>query len=206
MNGDGHPPIEGRIRPDAPPDEAAMCLGVEALLRGAGFPVDAEPHLRETARRVAEAWSRDLLGGYRLDPQAALGEPFPDEGGQMVVVSDIEFFSSCPHHLMPYRGTAHIGYVPDRLAVGFSGVVRLLDALAHRLTLQEWLTRDVTAVLDRVLAPRGAACVVQAAPMCVIARGVKRPCEIVSTSFTGVFREDPEVRRDFLASALERRR
>lgn len=205
MDGE-HPPIERRIRPIGEPDEEAMRAGVEALLRGAGFPVDAEPHLRDTARRVAEAWARDLLGGYRADPAAALGEPFPDEGGEMVLVTDIEFFSSCPHHLLPYRGTAHIGYVPDGLAVGFSGVVRLLDSLAHRLTLQEWLTRDVTSVLDEVLRPRGAACVVQAAPMCVIARGVKRPCEIVSTSFTGVFRDDPELRRDFMDAALGRRR
>ncbi len=195
-----------RIHPEMKVNEEVMREGVETLLRGAGFAVHAHPHLKETARRVAEAWSRDLLEGYGQSPAAALGEPFPEEDGQMVAVTDIEFFSSCPHHLMPYRGVAHIAYLPQGLAVGFSGLVRLLDCLAHRLTLQEWLTRDITAFLDEVLRPRGAACVIDAEPMCVIARGVKRPCEILSTSFTGAFSGDGELRRDFLDLLRGRKR
>jgi GTP cyclohydrolase I len=105
---------------------------------------------------------------------------------------------------MPYQGTAHIAYVPDGLAVGFSGVVRLLDCVAHRLTLQEWLTRDVASTLMEVLAPAGAACIIEATPMCVFARGVRRPCRIASTSFQGVFGTDADLRRDVMSACLGR--
>jgi len=194
------------IQPVREPDEAEMAAGIEQFLRAAGYDAPAEDHLRDTARRVAEAWHRDLLEGHRESPQDALGTPFVDRSKELVLVKGVEFFSSCPHHLMPYRGTACVAYVPAGKTVGFSGIVRLLDCLAHRLTLQEWLARGVTGVLDEVLDPQGSACVLDAAPMCVIARGVRRPCDVVSTSFTGVFRTDPELRHAvFDALGLARR-
>ena len=181
-------------------DPAGMATAIDAFLTAAGFDT-SNPHLQRSGARVAEAWATDLLEGYDLDPAKALGDPFPEDGQDLVLVKDIEFFSSCPHHLMPYQGRATIGYVPDGLAVGFSGVVRLLDAVAHRLTLQEWLTRDVATTLMEALAPAGAACVIDAVPMCVFARGVRRPCRIESTSFLGVFASDPDLRRAVLAGA-----
>ncbi len=182
-------------------DVEGMRRGMAQFLEAAGFDPKGESHLAETPRRVAEAWLEDMLAGYRTDPHDALGAPFDDPSHELVLVRDIEFFSSCPHHLMPYRGTAYVAYVPAGKAVGFSGIVRLLDCLAHRLTLQEWLTRGVTAVLDDALEPQGSACLIDAAPMCVIARGVKRPCNIVSTSFTGVFRNDETLRRAVFEAA-----
>jgi len=176
-------------------DVEGMRRGMAQFLEAAGFDPPAEGHLNETPSRGAETWLEDMLAGYGTDTHDALGTPFDDPSHEFVLVRDIEFFSSCPHHLMPYRGTAFVAYVPAGKVVGFSGIVRLLDCLAHRLTLQEWLTRGVTAVIDEALEPQGSACLIDAAPMCVIARGVKRPCNIVSTSFTGVFRTDQTLRR-----------
>jgi GTP cyclohydrolase I len=189
-----------RILRPQPVDREAMAAAIDEFLRAAGFDT-TDPHLRRSGERVAEAWACDLLEGYAIDPIEALGEPFAETAKDLVLVKDIEFFSSCPHHLMPYQGRATIAYVPDGLAVGFSGVVRLLDAVAHRLTLQEWLTRDVALTLMAALSPAGAACVIDAVPMCVFARGVRRPCRIESTSFHGVFADDPDLRRAVLASA-----
>lgn len=179
-------------------DPVAMARAIEAFLHAAGFDPVGDPHLGRTGVRVAEAWAQDLLEGHAVDPRQALGDPFPDSGRDLVVVRDIEFVSTCPHHLMPYQGRAHVAYVPEGLAVGFSGVVRLLDAVAHRLTLQEWLTRDVARILQERLGARGAACVIDATPMCVLARGVRRPCRIESTAFLGCFEEEPAMRRDLL--------
>ncbi len=193
---------EPRIPRVGAADPAAMADAIDQFLRAAGFDTAAQDHLRRSGQRVAEAWASDLLEGYAQEPADALGEPFAETANDLVLVKDIEFFSSCPHHLMPYQGTAHIAYIPDGLAVGFSGVVRLLDCVAHRLTLQEWLTRDVATTLMDVLKPRGAACLISATPMCVFARGVRRPCRIASTSFQGVFADDPDLRRDVISSTL----
>ena len=179
----------------------AMTAAFAEFLRAAGFDPEVEPHLERTAQRVAEAWSRDLLGGYDVDPIAALGSTFPAEHNDRVVVRDIEFFSSCPHHLLPYRGTARLAYVPDKLGVGFSGLVRLVDALAHRLTLQEWLARDIVGVLNDVLAPKGAGCVIEATPMCVLVQGVKRPCSIETAAWSGCFEDDPSLRTTTFGSS-----
>lgn len=191
-----------RIPRTRPPDPDAMARAIDGFLAAAGFDIDSEDHLRRTGTRVADAWSSDLLEGYGTDPATALGEPFTEPAADLVLVKDIEFVSACPHHLMPYTGVAHIAYVPDGLAVGFSGIVRLLDCVAHRLTLQEWLTRDVSRTLMEVLAPKGAACLIEATPMCVLARGVRRPCRIASTSFMGVFDEDGDLRRDVISACL----
>jgi GTP cyclohydrolase I len=195
---------EPRILRHRSPDVDAMAAAMVEFLTAAGFDSRGEEHLERTGSRVADAWVKDLLEGYEISPAEALGEPFSEQARDMVLVKDIEFFSSCPHHLMPYQGRAHIAYIPDGKAVGFSGLVRLLDCLAHRLTLQEWLCRDVTATLGEVLAPAGAGCIIQATPTCVFARGVRRPCRIVTTSFTGLFADDPDLRRDLiLASGVE---
>lgn len=206
---DGRRPQEmwAGIQPGRSPDVEGMRQGLETFLEAAGFDTAGEEHLADTPRRVAETWLDDLLRGYRTTPEEALGRPFNDPSRELVMVKGVEFFSSCPHHLMPYRGVACVAYMPAGKAIGFSGIVRLLDNLAHRLTLQEWLTRGVTSVLDEALDPQGSACLIDAEPMCVIARGVKRPCDIVTTSFTGAFRQDPALRHAvFDAAGLGGRR
>lgn len=189
------------ILPKREQDLEGMERGIAQFLAAAGYDAADEDHLKRTAARVAEAWNQDVLEGASRDPFDALGTPFEDNSPEMVMVKGVEFFSSCPHHLMPYSGVAHVAYVPAGKTVGFSGIVRLLDCLAHRLTLQEWLTRGVTAVLDEALDPQGSACLIEAAPMCVIAQGVRRPCSVVSTSFTGVFRKDTSLRQAIFDAA-----
>jgi GTP cyclohydrolase I len=181
-----------------------MAAAISDFLKAAGFDPAAHPHLQRSGERVAQAWADDLLEGYGLEPSLMLGDPFPADSQDLVLISDIEFFSACPHHLMPYRGKAHIAYVPDELAVGFSGVVRLLDAVAHKLTLQEWITRDIVSTLMRELEPKGAACIIEATPMCVFARGVRRPCRIASTAFGGIFEKDASLREELVSSCLRR--
>jgi len=192
---------EPRIIRQRAPDVDAMAAAMVEFLTAAGFESRDEEHLERTGSRVADAWVKDLLEGYEISPAEALGEPFGEEARDMVLIKDIEFFSSCPHHLMPYQGRAHIAYIPDGKVVGFSGVVRLLDCLAHRFTLQEWLCRDLTATLGEVLKPAGAGCIIEATPMCVFAHGVRRPCRITTTSFTGLFADDPSLRRDLLLAS-----
>ena len=189
-----------RIERNRPADPEGMARAIDAFLNAAGFDRIGEAHLEETPARVAEAWERDLLGGHEKDPVEALGGLFPAESPDLVIVRDIEFFSSCPHHLLPYRGIAHVAYLPKAKAVGFSGIIRMVDAFAHRLTLQEWLTRDVASTLQLALGARGAACFVEATPMCVFARGVKRPCEIATSAFTGELDSDPHLRETVLRS------
>ena len=191
-----------RISPVRPADPAAMERAITDFLEAAGFDTQNNQHLRNSGNRVAEAWSNDLLEGHSTDPVTALGEPFAESSSDLVLLKDIEFSSSCPHHLMPYKGVAHIAYLPAGRAVGFSGPVRLLDSLAHRLTLQEWLSRDLADVLMDVLRPRGAACLIEATPMCVFARGIRRPCRIATSAFRGAFADEPELRSDLVATCL----
>ena len=182
-----------------------MEKAIEDFLDAAGFDRHSEEHLKSSGQRVAEAWIDDLLEGQGEDPAAALGDAFPESSTDAVLVSDIEFFSSCPHHLMPYKGRAHIAYIPNGQAVGFSGIIRMLDVLAHRLTLQEWLTRDVVDCLMECLEPAGAACIIEATPMCVYARGVRRPCRVASTAFRGVYADDPSLREELVNSCIGRK-
>ena len=193
-----------RISRARAPDLAAMGHAIDEFLTAAGFDMQGDEHIERTGERVAEAWANDLLDGYKLSPAEALGQPFPEQSQDMVVVHDIEFSSSCPHHLMPYQGRAHVAYVPKGTAVGFSGIVRLIDCLAHRLTLQEWLSKDLCLTLEEVLQPLGAGCIIQATPTCVFARGVRRSCRVSSTSFTGIFAAQADLRRDlFWASGVK---
>jgi GTP cyclohydrolase I len=175
-----------------------MATAVHDFLVAAGFDPAGDEHLRSTGQRVAEAWTEDLLDGQGRSPEGALGEAFAAESSELVVIKDLSFVSTCPHHLLPYRGRAGIAYLPAGRAVGFSNLVALLDVLAHRLTLQEWLVRDVVRSLERVLEPRGAACVVDGVPMCVVARGIKRECSVVTSAFSGVFEEDAGLRAEIL--------
>jgi len=130
--------------------------------------------VRGTPRRVAEAFRDDLLDGYRQDPGEILSAAMPAGGDDLVAVTGIDFHSVCPHHLLPSRGLAHLAYVPGGRVVGFGQLARLVDALAHRLVLQEDLARHVVEALQVHLGARGAACVLEAEQMCLSVRGEKR--------------------------------
>jgi GTP cyclohydrolase I len=163
--------------------------------------VRAGADLRGTPERVAEAWRRDLLDGYRRDPAVILGETMPATGRELVVVTAIDFHSVCPHHLLPSRGLAHVAYVPGGRVVGFGQLARLVDALAHRLVLQEDLARQVVEALMAHLGARGAACVLEAEQMCLSVRGEKRArARAHAECFAGALEADGALQRRFLAA------
>jgi len=160
------------------------------------------PDLEGTPARVAAAWADDLLDGYRQDPAAILAEAMPARGGDLVAVTGIDFHSMCPHHLLPSRGVAHVGYVPGRKVVGFGQIARLVDCLAHRLVLEEDLARQVAEAIVRHLGARGAACVLDAEQSCLSVRGERRPrARAHAQCFLGAFRRDAGLQRRFLALA-----
>jgi GTP cyclohydrolase I len=130
--------------------------------------------VKGTPRRVAEAFRNDLLDGYRCDPAAILRGAIPHAGHDLVAVTGIDFHAVCPHHLLPYRGTACIAYVPGGRVLGFGVLARLLDCFAHRLVIQEVLARQVVDALVDELGARGAACVLDAEQMCLTVRGERR--------------------------------
>jgi GTP cyclohydrolase I len=185
------------------PGPAALGRAVEAFLGALDLPAEVRwgPDLRGTPERVAEAWHEDLLDGYRRDPAAILAETMPSTGRDLVAVTAIDFHSVCPHHLLPSRGLAHLAYVPGGRVVGFGQLARLVDALAHRLVLQEDLARQVVEALMTHLGARGAACVLDAEQMCLSVRGEKRArARAHAQCFAGALEADAPLQRRFLAA------
>ncbi|MEO1766353.1 GTP cyclohydrolase I FolE [Thiobacter aerophilum] len=188
-----------------PFDGAAFERAVTDLLLAAGID-PASPHTGKTARRVRELWEKRLLGGYGLDPAQALGEGFADPRDDMVVVRGIAIHGVCPHHLVPFRGLAHVAYVPGGRLHGFGRIARMVDAIGHRFTYQEWMTRDIAEALVVHGHAKGAACVIEAEQLCLLLGEDRRGDERVYTqAFEGVFRNSDQLRNEFLR-ALDARR
>jgi GTP cyclohydrolase I len=185
---------------DAPAFERA----VGDLLRACGIAPD-NAHTARTASRVRELWQQRLLGGYEKDPAEALGEGFEDPRRDMVVVRGIAVHGVCPHHLVPFRGVAHVAYLPGGRLHGFGRIARLVDAVGHRFTYQEWMTRDIADALVRHGQAAGAACVVEAEQLCLLLGEDRRGDErVVTQAFAGSFESSPQLRNEFLR-AIERR-
>ena len=202
MPADRRKPAKGRGPPRGA-DTGALARSVGAFLDGLGLPPEVRrgPDLDKTEARVAEAWANDLLDGYRHDPAEILAEAMPSSGRELVAVTGIDFHSICPHHLLPSRGLAHVAYVPGGRVVGFGQLARLVDALAHRLVLEEDLARQVAEALMVHAGARGAACVLEAEQMCLSVRGERRPrARAHAQFFTGVMAEDGPLSRRFLAA------
>jgi GTP cyclohydrolase I len=159
----------------------------------------AREGLSDTPRRMADAL-RFLTEGYDLDPAEIVGDAlFNEDYDDMVVIRDIPFFSLCEHHLLPFFGRVHVAYLPNGKVVGLSKVPRVVDAFAHRLQLQERMTRQVAEALNEVLEPDGVAVVVQARHLCMEMRGVEKPdAETVTSCMLGTFRDDARTRTEFL--------
>ncbi len=181
-----------------PGDELADT--VAALLEQLGENPDREG-LRETPNRVADSL-RYLTAGYTVHPSTIVGDALfaVEDYDDMVVMKDIAFFSLCEHHLLPFFGRAHIGYVPDGRVVGLSKLPRLVDAYSHRLQLQERMTRQIADAINTVVTPRGVGVVVEGRHLCVEMRGVeKESSQTVTSCMLGVFRRDPRTRAEFLS-------
>jgi GTP cyclohydrolase I len=193
----------GRGRPG--PDRARLLRAARQFLRGIG-ETELKRDMLATPRRVAEAWSAEIVSGYRADPRCILAKTFPAQDHDMVVVRDIPFTSVCVHHLLPFHGTAHVAYLPDDCLVGLSKITRAVDALARRLQLQERLTRQVVETLGHALRPLGAACRMDAEHLCMTIRGTrKRGTRVVTTAFSGAFRSSSALRAEFLRLTGARR-
>mgnify|MGYP000846082100 CR=1 FL=1 len=179
---------------DAPAFEKA----ITDLLAACGIAGDTV-HTGKTAQRVRELWQKRLLGGYEIDPAAALGEGFEDERQDMVVIRGIAIHGICPHHLVPFRGVAHVGYLPGGRLHGFGRIARLVDAIGHRFTYQEWMTRDIADALINLGKARGGACVIQAEQLCLLLGEDRRGDErVVTQAFSGEFAASEQLRREFL--------
>src|SRR5512138_994433 len=154
--------------------------------------------LAETPRRVAEAWLEDLVDGYGRDPAEVLAGGLPSAGRDLVAVTGIDYHSVCPHHLLPSRGVAHVAYVPGDKVVGFGQIVKLVDALAHRLVLEEDLARHVADALVEHVGARGAACVLEAEQLCMTVRGERRVrARAHAEAWAGALAKDGPARRRF---------
>jgi len=179
-------------------DATAFEQAVTDLLSACGVAPDST-HTGKTAQRVRELWQKRLLGGYDIDPAAALGEGFADTRSDMVVVRGIAIHGVCPHHLVPFRGVAHVGYLPGGRLHGFGRIARLVDAIGHRFTYQEWMTRDIAEALMHFGKARGAACVVEAEQLCLLLGEDRRGDErVVTQAFSGAFADSDQLRNEFL--------
>lgn len=183
-----------------PADEAAMARAIEAFLEALGLEPGADwRDLAGTPRRVAEAWARELLGGYGKDPAALLAEASPAErGADLVVVSGLDVVGMCPHHLLPYRGVATVAYVPGERVAGFGQLAQLVDCLARRLALQEDVARAVTRALMEHLGAKGAACALDVEQGCLSTRGERQAhARTYVDAFAGIFETDAGLRERF---------
>ena len=179
---------EQLLRPSREEAEAA----VRTILAWTGDDPDREG-LLDTPKRVVKAISQ-LYGGYFEDPAEHLERTFEDVGGyqDIVLVRGIPFHSHCEHHMLPFIGEAHIAYYPAEGVVGLSKLARVVDIYAKRLQTQENLTAQIASVIDRTLAPRGLAVMLEAEHQCMTMRGVQKPgVSTITTQFTGVFQDDP---------------
>jgi GTP cyclohydrolase I len=152
-----------------------------------------------TPSRVRRMYG-ELTDGYRADPEAVINNACYDvDYDEMVVVRNIEFFSLCEHHLLPFYGHAHVGYLPRGRVIGLSKIPRIVDLYAHRLQVQERLTQQVAQLLMERLNPKGVACVIEATHLCTMMRGVrKQQATMVTSSMLGTFRRDPKTRGEVL--------
>jgi GTP cyclohydrolase I len=155
--------------------------------------------LLKTPERAAKAM-QFLMQGYEQDPEEILRSAlFTEDYSQMVIVKDIELYSMCEHHILPFFGKAHIAYVPNGQIVGLSKIPRLVDAFARRLQVQERLTNQIRDCLEKVLQPKGVAVVIEAHHMCMQMRGVQKQNSVTTTSaFTGEFMEEERTRQEFI--------
>lgn len=160
--------------------------------------------LKGTPLRVAKMY-REIFNGYEMKPEDILERTFADDVGVeddiyqqgMVVVKDIQFYSHCEHHMVPFFGKVHIGYIPNKEVVGLSKLCRLVECYAHRLQIQERMTHQIIDAIDKCLKPQGVMVIVEAEHLCMKMRGVKNPSSYTITSAVrGVFTK-PEVRNEF---------
>jgi len=185
-------------------DKDSIAHAVSEMLRAFGEDVDRQG-LRGTPERVARMYG-ELLSGYGADAGRIINDAvFDVTYDEMVLVRDIEFYSLCEHHLLPFFGRAHIAYIPDGKVIGLSKIPRLVDMFARRLQVQERMTRQIADLLQDLVHPQGVAVVIEAQHMCSMMRGVKKHAARMTTSaMHGAFRANLATREEFLENLARR--
>ena len=176
------------------------------ILEGVGEDTDREG-LAKTPHRAAEAM-RFMTSGYQMDLKTVLNDAiFQEDCDDMVIVRDIEFYSNCEHHMLPFFGHAHVAYIPNGKIIGLSKVARIVEMYARRLQVQERMTQQIAQAMQEALSPRGVAVVTEAKHLCMMMRGVeKQESATISSHVIGEFRNNPTTRAEFLRLLEVRRR
>lgn len=179
-------------------DQKEIERAIGAVIKATGEDPKREG-LRRTPERVAKMFE-ELLAGYRVDPFEMLNEAvFKIQNDDMVIVQNIEFYSLCEHHMIPFFGRAHVGYVPNGKIIGLSKIPGIVDMFAKRFQVQERLTRQIANMLNELLQPQGVAVILEGTHLCTIMRGVKKHNPIMTTSaMVGVFQDDQVAKQEFL--------
>ncbi len=196
------PAVSPLLLPDSDPSDLSTVDSkelVREILRRVGDDPDREG-LQETPARIVRSW-KEIYAGYAQRAEDVLVTQFQAEQyDEMVLLRDIEFFSTCEHHMLPFHGRAHVAYLPDKKIVGLSKLARLSDMYARRLQVQERLTYQIATALERVLRPKGVAVMIEAKHLCMCSRGVgKKEGQMVTSCLLGVFKENLASRTEFLA-------
>lgn len=184
-------------------DKQAVMAAVREILARVGEDPDREG-LRRTPLRIAEMYD-ELLAGYTVDPMALVNDAlFNVKYDEMIIVKDIEFFSLCEHHMLPFFGRAHVAYLPREKVIGLSKIPRIVEMYARRLQVQERMTRQIAELIAEVLNPYGVAVVIEGSHLCSMMRGIKKEhARMITSAMLGSFKDNEKTRSEFL-NHLER--
>lgn len=200
--------LDNSFRSDSeisPAKKQAIESAVREILTSIGEDPDRQG-LRRTPLRVAQMYD-ELLAGYHIDPVKLINDALFDvDYTEMVIVKDIDFYSLCEHHMLPFFGRAYVAYIPKGKVLGLSKIPRIVDMYARRLQVQERMTQQIADFIDETLQPLGVAVVVEAAHMCSMMRGVKKSnATMVTSAISGAFEKSPKTRSEFMKLIGRRR-